>query len=90
MKTKFEWGLTDMKRNYVEFGGGYVIYQDVGKITDVEVANLVRKHTRLIDRLSVEKMTCFALYAQNMLMGVMEKPKGDKWLFKYLKQYRND
>lgn len=62
--------------------GGYINYPGKGKITDIQVANLVRSHVKFIDRFSVEKMTAYALYAQNILMGVIEIPKG-KWRFKY-------
>ena len=71
-----------MKKTW-EVGGGYIIYPGKGKITDVAVANYVRKHTRLIDRFNVEKMTSFVLYAQSILMGVVDEPKGN-WVFKYL------
>ena len=64
-----------------EYGEGYIDYPGVGIITDRQVADLVIKHTTLFDRLfRPRKIVSASLWAQTMLMGVVDKPK-EKWKF---------
>lgn len=64
-----------------EWKDGWIDYPGVGKITDQQVAELVYKHTTLFDRIfRPKKIVISALLAQNLLMKVIETPKG-KWRF---------
>lgn len=69
------------KRLLAEYSDGWIDYPGVGRITDKQVANLVKQHTHLLDRLNFRKMVCAGLLAQNILMGVIEPPKKKKWYF---------
>lgn len=64
-----------------EYGKGYVDYPGVGIITDEQVADVVMKYTTLFDRLfRPRKIVAASLWAQTMLMKVVDEPKG-KWMF---------
>lgn len=62
---------------------GYIDYPGVGRITDEDVLNLVKRHSRLIDRLNPRKMTEMVLLSQCILMGVFDdkNPKDLSWKF---------
>lgn len=51
---------------------GYIDYPGVGIIKDEEVYQLIRKHSRLIDRLSPRKWVEMTMTAQAYLMKVIE------------------
>lgn len=62
---------------------GYIDYPGVGLIHDVQVWNLVRDHSRLIDRLNSKKMTEMSLLGQCILMGIFDEvdPNDPSWMF---------
>lgn len=51
---------------------GWIDYPEVGKITDEDVYQTVKKHSRLVDRLNPRKMLEMSFYAQVILMKVDE------------------
>ena len=51
---------------------GYIDYPGVGEITDEQVYQLIKKHSRLIDRLSPRKMVEMAIGGQLILCGIFE------------------
>ena len=62
---------------------GYIDYPGVGRIMDEDVLKLVKKHSRLVDRLNPRKMTEMVLLGQCILMGVIDDkdPKDPSWKF---------
>lgn len=62
---------------------GYIDYPGVGKIYDSDVYDLIRKHSRIIDRISRSKMVEMSLLGQCVLMGIFENvdPKDMTWKF---------
>ncbi len=64
---------------------GEVDYPEKGIISDEEVWQLVKKHSRLIDRLSNRKMVEMTIAAQHILFGIYETEgwyaKQDDWTF---------
>ena len=63
--------------------GGYIDYPDVGRIYDADVYQLIKDHSRLIDRLSSRKMTEMSLLGQCVLMRIFDNvdPKDKSWKF---------
>lgn len=61
--------------------GGWIDYPDVGVIYDKDVAEFVVRHLSLKDRLNTRKIAIAALYAQLMLMKVVDMPEDPdfKW-----------
>ena len=69
------------KKVYEEYGEGWIDYPGVGIITDGQVADLVIKHTTWFDWIfRRKKIVSASLWAQNMLMKVVDEPK-TKWKF---------
>ena len=65
-----------------KFQGLYSDYPGVGIITDEDIYNLVKKHSRLIDRLSNVKMVEMSLVAQCILMKCVDVDPDDvSWKF---------
>jgi len=64
-----------------KYSDGYADYPGKGKIYDKDVAKLVSKHLRFFDRFNVRKVVEAGIYAQLMLMGVVEEPKKKNWKF---------
>lgn len=63
---------------------GYINYPGKGIITDEDVYQCLRKHSRLIDRLNPRKMVEMTLFSQNFLMGLFVTDGWDKdgnWTF---------
>ena len=64
---------------------GEINYPGKGIITDEQVWALVKKHSRLIDRLSTRKMVEMAIAAQLILCGIYESEgwyaDQDDWTF---------
>ena len=64
---------------------GEVNYPEKGVITDEDVWQLVKKHSRFIDRLSNRKMVEMAIAAQLILFGIYEEDgwfaEQDDWKF---------
>ena len=62
---------------------GYIDYPGVGKIYDSDVYDLIRKHSRIVDRISRSKMVEMSLLGQCVLMGIFENvdPKDMTWKF---------
>lgn len=50
-------------------------------VYDEQVWQFVKKHSRLIDRMSGRKMVEMAFLAFSMLSGSVEIPKGKHWKF---------
>lgn len=70
---------------------GYIDYPGVGKITDEDVYQVIRKHSRLVDRLNPRKMLEMSFYAQAILMKVAEPEDAKtnpKWKF-YNKKHKS-
>lgn len=63
--------------------GMYSEYPGVGKIYDEDVYKLVKKHSRLIDRLSRSKMVEMTLLAQCILQKLYKNidPDDMSWTF---------
>ena len=60
----------------MECGGGSI--QVEGKvITDLEVAEFVKKHTRFVDRFNIKKMVAASLLSECILMGSVQMPDED-------------
>lgn len=64
-----------------KYSENYVVYPDVGIITDEMVAKLVREHTHWWQRLNYHHMTDAGLEAQLVLMKIIEMPQDRKWYF---------
>lgn len=62
---------------------GYIDYPGVGIITDSQVYEVVKIHSRFIDRINPKKMTEMSLIAQCVLMGIYKNinPKDSTWSF---------
>ena len=62
---------------------GYIDYPDVGRIYDEDVYQLIKSHSRLIDRLNPSKMVEMSLLGQCILMRIFDKvdPKEMSWKF---------
>lgn len=62
---------------------GYINYPDVGVIKDSDVYALVKKHSRLIDRLNPAKMVEMSLLGQCILMRIFDDvdPDDMSWTF---------
>lgn len=61
---------------------GYIDYPGKGKIYDKDVWELIKKHSRLVDRMSSTKMVEMSLLGQCILMGVIDKDPDDlTWRF---------
>jgi len=62
---------------------GFIDYPGVGKITDKHVYEVVKKHSRCIDRLNPKKMTEMSLLSQSILMNLYKNidPKDMSWTF---------
>ena len=60
---------------------GCIDYPGVGRITDRDVYELVKKHSSFIERLDPRKMTEMTLLGQCVLMKVIEPPKDPNWRF---------
>ena len=54
---------------------GWIDYPGKGIITDEMVYQLIKKHSRLIDRMNNRKMVEMSIAAQLILMGVYESEK---------------
>ena len=60
----------------------WIDYPGVGKITDRQVWEHVRKHTRWFDFLNPRLIVHYALASQNHLMGVYEEePNNPNWKY---------
>ena len=62
---------------------GYVDYPGVGRIYDSDVYELIKAHSRLIDRISRTKMVEMSLLGQCILMGIFDgvNPDDPSWKF---------
>jgi hypothetical protein len=62
---------------------GYIDYPGVGIIKDSDVYELIKRHSRFIDRLCGWKMTEMTLLGQTILMGIWPdcKPNDPSWTF---------
>lgn len=57
-------------------------FKDGTSFTDLDIAKMVKEHTRLFDRLNYIKMCIAANDAFSILSKSMEMPKEKKWKFK--------
>lgn len=75
-----------MKKDLEFYVGDFSIdYPGVGVVRDIDVARHVRKHMRLIDRLSTTKVVLAALVSQIILYGAIPKedlPKNPNWKYR--------
>lgn len=62
---------------------GYIDYPSVGRIMDEDVYNLVKSHSRWIDRIDRRKMVEMSLLGQCILMKVFDDVKAEdpSWKF---------
>ena len=62
---------------------GYIDYQGIGRIYDSDVYNLIKSHSRFIDRLNKKKMVEMSLLGQCALMGIFNDmdPSDASWQF---------
>ena len=64
---------------------GWIDYPEKGKITDEKVYRLIKKHSRLIDRISTRKMVEMSINGQHILMGLYKEegwdPENNDWMF---------
>lgn len=62
---------------------GYINYPGVGLINDVDVYNLICKHSRLLDRLNPARMVEMAITGQCILMRLYTEidPDDPSWTF---------
>lgn len=70
---------------------GYIDYPGVGIIKDEDVYQVIRKHSRLIDRLSPRKLVEMTFLAQAYLMKIFEPDDAKtnpKWKF-YDKKHKS-
>lgn len=69
---------------------GYIDYPGVGIIKDEDVYQVIKKHSRLVDRLNPRKMLEMSFYAQAILMKVAEPDDANnpKWKF-YNKKHKS-
>ncbi len=62
---------------------GYIDYPGIGKIYDHEVWQLIKDHSRFVDRLSTKRMTEMSLLGQCILMKIFDDvdPNDPSWTF---------
>lgn len=62
---------------------GYIDYPGVGIIRDSTVYNLIKDHSRLIDRMNPAKMTEMSLLGQCILMGIFPNVNPDDYSWQF-------
>lgn len=69
-------GLTKTK-----YSDGYATFADGKRVYDKDVALLVKKHLKLVDRFNIRKIAEAALLGFSILSGSVETPKKRNWKF---------